>query len=163
MATTKPKNLFSTNKFKFFLTGERFKGNQFDLTITGINIPGIQLGIIPMGTHVRQIDRPGDSITFSDLTIEFLITEEFTEWLEIFNWMSDLRDFQETSFDNSITSDGHLVLLTNKSNTNISMTFTDMFPFSLDDLALSLTATDGESIKGTCTFKFNGYSIESNI
>ncbi len=154
------KNLFSSNKFKFNLTGERFKGNNFDLTVTGLNIPGIQLGIVPIGTSIRQIERPGDNITFNDLTVEFLITEDFDEYIEIYNWMNDLRNFKQTEFDNTILSDGKLILLTNKSNPNIIFTFIDIFPVDLNDLDLTLNTADGESVRGSVTFKFLDFTID---
>lgn len=156
-----PKNLFSSNKFKFTLTGERFKDNEFDLTITGINVPGVQLGTIPQGTQVRTVDRPGDSIVFNDLTAEFLITEDWEEWLTIFRWIEDLRDFSKPIFDNSIITDATLMLLTNKSNPNIIINFEDLFPYDLSDLDLTLNSGEGEPIRGTCTFKYINYIVTS--
>ena len=156
-----PINLYSPNKFKFNLTGERFKDNYFDPTISGLNLPGIQLGTIPQGTSIRQIDRPGDSIVFNDLTIEFLITEDFKEWITIYDWMDDLREFNQTGIDNSILSDAKLVLLTNKSNPNIIITFRDIFPYDLSDLDLTFNTSDVETLRGTVSFKYINYIIET--
>ena len=158
-----PKNLFSSNKFKFILTGTRFKDNEFDLTVTGINVPGIQLGTVPLNTPIRTIDRPGDSITFSDITIEFLITEDLEEWITLYNWMNDLRSFTEMVFDNSIVSEGKLILLTNKSNPNLILIFQDMFPIDISDLDLTLNTTDGEPVRGTANFKFSDMIVTTTL
>jgi len=158
-----PKNLFSSNKFKFNLTGERFRNNELDITITGMNIPGISLGTIPLNTSIRTIERPGDSIVFSDINIEYIVTENFTEWIVLYDWLNALRDFNKNSFDNSIMSDGKLILLTNKSNPNLLITFTDMFIADLGDIDLTLNVADGEVVKGTATFKFNSMEVSTDI
>ena len=163
MAAVSPKNLFSSNKFRFYLAGEGFKDNKFDLTVTGMNLPGIQLGLIQQGTSIRTIDRPGDSILFNDLTLEFLITENFEEWLMLFDWLEDLRDFNETSFDNEIVTDGVLVLLTNKNNPSLAIKFTSMFPYNLSDIILSLNSADGENQVGEATFKYIDMVVVENI
>ena len=158
-----PKNLFSSNKFKFNLTGSRFKDNEFDITITGMNVPGIQLGTVEQHSTIRTIERPGDSLSFSDITMEFLITENFDEWIVLFDWLTDLRDPTIDYFDNSIVSEGKLILLTNKSNPNVVLTFENMFPIELADLDLTLNTADGEPVRGSATFKYTEMTLNKTI
>ena len=160
---SEPKNFFSGNKFKFTLSGSRFQGNQFELMVTGINIPGMQLGIVNHGTPVKILERPGDSISFNDVSIEFLISEDFSEWKEIYKWFRDLRDFNETTFNNEIVTDGVLVLLTNKNNPSLAIKFTSMFPYNLSDIILSLNSADGENQVGEATFKYIDMVVVENI
>jgi len=156
-----PKNLFTANKFMFSLSGTRFIDNEFDLTITNISIPGIELGIIEQPSQIRTIKRPGDSLIFTDINMEFHITEDFTEWITIVDWMKALRDFREAGFDNDVLSDGKLVLLTNKNNPNIVMTFYGMFPISIAEIDLNLASTEGEPRKGQVTFSFNDFDYST--
>lgn len=158
-----PKNLFFGNRFKFNLSSERFIDNQFDLMITGINIPGMQLGIINHGTTSRVLERPGDSISYNDLSIEFIISENLDEWKVIFDWLNDLRDFSDAEFDNSIVADGTLTLLTSKNNPNVGIKFTDLYPYNLSDMTLSLNASDGDNIVCEATFKYIGYEFLSEV
>lgn len=158
-----PKNFFAGNKFKFTLSGSRWRNNQFELMVTGINIPGFQLGIVNHGTPIKQLERPGDSISFNDVSIEFLISEDLTEWKELFNWFRDLRDFNETVFDNEIVADGTLILLSNKNNPTMGIKFTDMFPYNLSDIVLSLNAADGENQVGEATFKYVDMVLVENV
>ena len=156
------KNMFSSNKFKFNLTSSRFKDNEFDLAITDINVPGIQLGTTAQGTTTRVIDLPGDSITFNDLTVEFIISEDFGEWIEMYNWMYDLRNFDQPIFDNTILSDGSLILLTNKSNANVIISFKNLYPFDLQDLQLSISTADVSPLKGSVTFKYTEFEVSTS-
>lgn len=158
-----PKNFFVGNKYKFTLTGERFHNNEFDVMITGINIPGMQLGLVTHGTSVRQLELPGDSVTFNDISIEFIISENLTEWVTIFEWINDLRNFSETRFNNDIVADGTLILLTNKNNPNIGLNFTGMFPYNLSDIPLSLNVADGEPVLGEATFKYLDFKLVKDL
>lgn len=152
---SEPKNFFAGNKFKFTMTGERFKDNEFDLMTTGCNAPGPTLGVIMQGTPAgRQLELPGDSITFGDFTLEFIVSEDLTEYKELFQWIYDLKNFEKTYFDNRILADGTLVLLTSKNNPNIGFKMTDMYPYALSDIPLSLNTTEGEPIVATCSFKY---------
>jgi hypothetical protein len=160
---SEPKNFFVGNKYKFTLTGERFKDNEFDVMITGINIPGMQLGLVTHGTSIRQLELPGDSVVFNDISIEFIISENLEEWVTIFEWMEELRNFSESRFNNDIVADGTLVLLTNKNNPNIGLTMTAMFPYNLSDIPLSLNVADGEPVLGEATFKYLDLNIVKNL
>ena len=75
--------------------------------------------------------------------------------------MNALRNFNEEEFDNTVLSDGKLILLTNKSNPNIIFTFQDLFPFDLSSLDLTINTSDGEVVRGTVLFKFIDFQIDS--
>jgi hypothetical protein len=158
-----PKNFFAGNKFKFSMTSSRFKGNEFDIRIAGANLPGLNLGLVTRGTHVRTLELPGDSITFDDLTIEFILSEDLEEYMEIWQWIYDLRNFDDSKFDNEIFADATLVLLTNKNNPNIGFKITDLFPYVLSEIPLSHNTVEGEAITATATFKFIGLERIDNI
>ena len=158
-----PKNFFVGNKFKFTITGSRFKDNEFDVMITGLTVPGLTLGLVPHPTSIRQLELPGDSVTFNDIEFEFIISENLEEWVTIYNWMQDLRNFSKNRFNNDIVADGSLILLTNKNNTNIALNFEGMFPYNLSDIPLSLNVTDGEPVLCTATFKYLDYKLLTNV
>jgi hypothetical protein len=162
MSLNSPKNLLSNNKFVFTLTGERFNNNEFDLTVTDINLPGIQLGIINHGTHAMVVERPGDSINFNNISLEFLVTEEMTEWIILFKWLNDLRNFDGTQFDNSIVCDGNLIILSSKNNPTLGFTFTEMYPYDLGEIMFTQEGS-GENVKCSVMFKFQNFLLNEQI
>jgi hypothetical protein len=54
------------------------------------NIPGINLGIVVQPTYLKDIDTPGDKISFSDFTLRFLVDENLENYMEIQNWIRGL-------------------------------------------------------------------------
>jgi len=54
---------------------------------TACNIPGISLGTTLQQTPLADIPLPGDTLTFSDLEITFLVDENLENYREIHGWM----------------------------------------------------------------------------
>lgn len=146
------KNLLGSNKFKFNIIGSRFKNNEFDPMIYSINIPGITLGNIVQTTSMRGLNRPGDSLEFNDLNITFILQENLSDWLTIFNWIMDCRNPTRENIE-EIYTNGILNILTNKNNPSITFTFERMFPYSISDIPLS-NAEALPSIQCDVSFKY---------
>ena len=65
------------------------------------NIPGIRLGQAEQQTPLKNIPLPGDKITFSDLSISFLVDENLNNYKEIHDWILGLGFPQShTQFSN---------------------------------------------------------------
>ena len=155
-------NYLSSSMFKFILTGEKFKDNKFNDLVTGINVPGMQLGIVNQGTPIHQLERPGDSISYNDLSIEFLVGEDLSGWYQIFQWLYELRNFNAMQFDNSLVVDASIVLLTNKSNPNKTLLFKNIFPYNLSDIQMS-SGSELENISCEATFKFDEVQLIETV
>ena len=48
---------------------------------------GLDLGVATQNNYLTDIPRPGEKITFGDLTLSFLVDEDLSNYLEIQNWM----------------------------------------------------------------------------
>ena len=56
--------------------------------ITNCNLPGINLGEAVIPTPLKQIPVMGDELTFENLSVGFLVNEEFTNYIEISKWLN---------------------------------------------------------------------------
>ena len=73
----------SPTQFKFQLT----KLPKVEYFTTACNIPGISLGTTLQPTPLVDIPLPGDTLTFNDLEITFLVDENLENYREIHGWM----------------------------------------------------------------------------
>ena len=73
----------SPTQFKFQLA----KLPKVEYFTTACNIPGIALGVTQQPTPLADIPLPGDTISFSDLEITFLVDENLENYREIHGWM----------------------------------------------------------------------------
>jgi len=73
----------SPTQFKFQLT----KLPKVEYFTTACNIPGISLNATVQPTPLADIPLPGDTLTFGDLEITFLVDENLENYREIHGWM----------------------------------------------------------------------------
>jgi len=73
----------SPTQFKFQIQ----KLPKVEYFTTACNIPGISLNATVQPTPLADIPLPGDTLTFSDLEITFLVDENLENYREIHGWM----------------------------------------------------------------------------
>ena len=165
------RNFLSPTGFKFGLKrspGVAFFCNQ-------ANIPSLDLGIAVQPSYLKDIDRPGDKITFGDLNLRFLVDEDLVNYMEIQNWIrglgfpESLDQFQELKDENilgpmgkandDIYSDGTLQILSSNLVPQFQCQFNDLFPYSLSTLVFDATDTDIEYFTADVSFKYTIYRL----
>lgn len=173
MATTTPKNKSYLSPLGFrFILNRTPNTNYF---VQNVRLPTLSLGQFDIEDPFVKLPMPGTKLSFEPLDISFLVDEDMTNYLEIFNWLEGLG-FPE-SFDQyrnlvrsnqaspsqknaAVFSDGDLIILSSHQNANIKVKYKDMFPISLSDLTFDSTLTDVEYLRATVTFRYRSYTIE---
>lgn len=158
----------NNSQFRFVIT----KLPTVEYFVTSVNLPQISLsGEAEINTPFKQISFGGDTVIYEDLNVEFLVDEDLKNWLEINDWIKGIgfprtRDQYKTElansvqFPQSIYSDAILVILTNKNNPNLQVTFENIFPTQLSGLQFTTQGTDTEVLKATANFKFTNTLFE---
>ena len=165
------RNFLSPTGFKFALKrspGVAFFCNQ-------ANIPSLDLGIAVQPSYLKDIDRPGDKITFGDLNLRFLVDEDLVNYMEIQNWIrglgfpESLDQFQELKDENvlgpmgksndDIYSDGTLQILSSNLIPKFQVIFRDLFPSNLSTVTFDATDTDIEYFTADVSFKYTIYNL----
>lgn len=149
--------------------------NNFKLTLTrlpnitfwcsSVNIPGVNIGEVPVSNMFAQVHVPGSSIQLDQLRVTFGVDENFANWMEIHKWMRGVvpfEDFREIYQDqDDYYSDGIIHTLTNAKNPNMIFTFKKLLPVSLDGFEMTSTANDTEQITSSVTFVYETFDIQS--
>ena len=165
------RNFLSPLGFKFAL--KRSPGVAF--FCNEANIPSLELGIAVQPSYLKDIDRPGDKITFGDLNLRFLVDEDLVNYMEIQNWIrglgfpESLDQFQELKDENilgpmgksndDIYSDGTLQILSSNLVPKFQVIFRDLFPVSLSTVTFDATDTDIEYFTADVGFKYTIYTL----
>ena len=136
-------------------------------------IPELSLGLAKQPTYLKDLDIPGEKLTFGDLTLRFLVDENMENYMAIHNWLTGLG-FPETTQDYAdlvkpVTaepredlnqfSDGKLHLLNSNFRTQTIVHFRDLFPISLTSLDFDVTLDDIQYFTAEVTFKYAVYFI----
>jgi hypothetical protein len=158
MSATQPKNFnnATVNNFKFLMG----KIPEVEYFCQSVNIPSITLGEAIQATPILDRPLPGDKLTYGEMSIEFIIDEEFRSWEALHNWMVSIGKPVSTNqydFDGQFT-DATLILTTNNSNPLMEIRFIDIYPTSLGDLNFT-TQGNADPLIGDASFRFRGYEI----
>ena len=156
--------------------------------VTQAEIPDISLDTTVQNTPFKDIPIPGEKLTYSNLTVTFLVDEYLENYISLHDWITGLgfpqNRAQFTKFrdvtsntpadggtgasvdivgsaisDKSMYSDGYLMILSNKNNPIVQIDFQDMFPISLGALSYDQGATDVEYLSVSTTFAYNIYTL----
>lgn len=142
-----------------------------------VNLPGIVLGEPSFGTPFSRIPVPGETLTFTDLTVQFLVDEDMSNYKALQGWLYGLGfpldyqqyvNFQKLDSINSAGnndlaknySDASLFILTNNNSENILLSFRNLFPTSLESLTFTGVDNDINYLIGNATFKYSYYEFD---
>ena len=169
------RNYLSPVGFKFTLAKEP----KVSFFCTSSKIPEISLQTETQNTYLKDIDVPGDKLTYADLYLKFLVDEDLVNYMAIHNWLTGLgfpesaQDYRDLlSNQDDLTqpldpkrafSDGSLYILDSNYNTNAIVKFKDLFPVSLTSLNFDSTQTDVQYFTAEATFKYTIYDITTGL
>ena len=95
------RNFLSSIGFKFSLA----RHPKVDFFSNSARIPEIQLGLASQPTYLKDIDIPGEKLTYGDLNLRFLVDENMENYMAVYNWLVGLGFPEEaTQFKNQTTS-----------------------------------------------------------
>lgn len=137
-------------------------------TCTSVSIPSLALGITNYASFFSDLPIEGDKINFEQLSISFIINEDFSNYLEVFNWITaigfpdnfdqfSLKDsLAQSSGTDTLRSDMNIIVNTNKSNPNYNILFKDAFPTSLGNIDFNAGSASIDPLIVQATFAFAG-------
>jgi len=152
-------------------------------TCQSANLPALQLGFATQPTPFIDIPRIGDKNSFGEFTIRFLIAEDMSNYLELFEWLIALgfpNDYtQYKGFtgerlsrfpfyknargdtDSFAYSDGTLTILDSNNVPKTNIILKDLFPVSVEALDFDVTSSAVEYFVGIASFKYKSFDIEA--
>lgn len=162
-------NILSTTSFKFAIA--RLPNITFWCQTA--NIPDISLGSVTVPNPLRDYPIHGNQLEVGTFDMDFVVDEDLTNYLEVYDWMRALSSSYSTedykkiasdpSPDSGVVSDGVLTLLTNTMNVNKEVHFTDMFPTSLGAISFMSSVDTVDAITCSASFMFSDFRIENVV
>ena len=162
------RNFLSPVGFKFSLA----KYPKVSFFCNTARIPELNLGTAIQPSYLKDLDVPGEKVSYGDFTLSFLVDENLENYMSIHNWITGLG-FPETTqqFKNLTTnddgirdlkeqySDGSLSILNSNYKPIANVKFKDLFPVSLTSLEFDATVTDIQYFTAEAIFKYTVYNI----
>ena len=163
-----------------FLSGVAFKFNstkypKVDFFSNSAIIPLLNLELARQPSYLKNIDVPGERLTYGDFTLRFMVDENMENYLAVYNWLTGLgfpesgKQFKEIITDKDGQRDmkepfcdGTLRILNSNYREVAKVKFQDLFPVSLTSLDFDATATDVQYFTAEATFKYTIYNLSAS-
>ena len=166
------RNYLSPTGFRFLLK----RSPKIAFFCNQANLPSLDMGTAIQSTYFKDIDTPGDKVTFGDLTIRFLVDEDLENYMELQKWIrglgypESLNEFElleaqaevfgrYTNDQDNVYSDGTLSILSSNLVPKFQVFFRNLFPYSLSTMTFDATQTDQEYFTADVSFKYAIYTI----
>ena len=152
-------------------------------TCQSANLPAIQLGFAVQPTPFVDVPAIGDKLNYSDFSIRFLIAEDMSNYVELFEWLVALgfpNNYNQYSnfvgdrlnrfpffkgagntTEAVAYSDATLTILDSSNNPKTNILFKRIFPVSLEALDFDITSSSVEFFVGVASFKYTTFEIEA--
>jgi len=178
ISTTTVANYLRPNAFRFSI--KNLPSVAF--TCQSANLPSLALGYTTQPTPFLDIPHVGDKNQFGDFTIRFIITEDMSNYIELYEWLVALgfpndynqyRNFtgerlnrfpfvRDASGGSTAIaySDATLTILDSNNVPKTNINFKDTFPISVEALDFDITSSSVEYFVGIASFKYKLFDIE---
>ena len=163
------RNFLSPVGFKFTLAKEP----KVSFFCNSASIPEITLGKTVQPTYLKDIDIPGEKLTYGDFSLRFLVDENLENYMKMHNWLTGLGFPETTQQFKTLTtddvtgegaldqqfSDASLHILNSNFRDVAIVKFRDLFPVSLSSLEFDASEADVQYFTADVTFKYTIYDI----
>jgi hypothetical protein len=150
-------NFVSPVGFRLIIDKYKYPNTQF--VIQRVNLP-------QMGVSMYQVESPkipfhveGTKMEFSTLDISFLIDENFVNYREMYDWLYDQVNVQESK-EVSKKRDMTLQVLSSHNNISTEFFFSSAFPTSLSGASFDSSSSDVTYIEANVTFQYDYFTIK---
>ena len=162
------RNFLAPVGFKFTLA----KYPKVSFFSNSARIPELSLGTAVQPSYLKDIDVPGEKLTYGDLTIRFLVDENMKNYMAMHNWLKGIgfpetpQQFKDQTTDKDglrdgkeVFSDGSLHILNSNFKDVAIVKFNDLFPVGLTSLEFDATETDINYFTAEATMRYTVYNI----
>lgn len=158
-------NMLSNLGFRFHVR----KLPNINWFVQGVTLPGMTIPDAEHPTPFQISYRPGRTVEYDPLIVEFKVDEDLLTFIEIMNWMrgigfpesyDEYKDNVGTGLQDAVMSDATLMILNSNMNSTHECTFIDLFPINVSPLQFNSTSSDVDYLTVTASFRYLRYEIK---
>lgn len=135
-----------------------------DLTfyVTNLELPTVSVDELSYNTGPSIVKVPGNTISYTPLSIRFVVSEDMQNYELLFNWITSQKSGEPnlTQYQNLVT-DAALSIMTANSTSNRVITFQGLFPTEVGGLSFNTTSSDIVYVTGEASFSFTSFKFSS--
>lgn len=126
--------------------------------LTTIPLPTVSIGPTTIPTSAGDYPVPSNKATYDPMTVEFIVDENFDSYVEILNWINEMKTGLNGKLD-GLLSDIHVRILSNSKVPLKTFVFHDAFPTILNEVQLGYSQGDDTPIICSATFHYAWFDL----
>ncbi|MDD5151795.1 MAG: phage tail protein [Flavobacterium sp.] len=157
-------NLATSTNFRFEVTPPGFDPEEkINFFIQNVDLPSITLSPASPSNFINnKIAIPGDTIEYDDLIFTFLVSEDYNNYIAIYDWLQGMKNHEDENHTKYM-SDCNLHILSNNKSPNLVITFFGCFPTNLGNISFDSTSIDPIPLTCPITFKYQYFKIKKLV
>ena len=152
-------NLSRVQNALFTIEGEK----EMSYFLTTFNLPGMSIGTMPIANPFKAHNDPGNTLTYDELSVTCLISENFDNWKASVDWLKTATDgvtFSTATSGRMTKKAGSIVLLTNNGNKFGDIIINNMFPINIGSVSFDIQSTEPTPLTFDMTLQYESYKID---
>jgi len=137
----------------FGLTIDHSKFANLEYFCNKVSLPSIDAPAVKLQRRGQAAYFAGDTVTYPDLSVSFIVTENMDNYLELFNWIKNNREREAV-----LTADIILSVLSSHNNVTRQLRFVNAIPVALGGLEFDATG-NVEYLTTNATFSYSYIDI----
>jgi hypothetical protein len=129
--------------------------------ITNFTIPGISTGTTDIPNPFKTHNAPGTRLTFEELSFTMIVTEDFSNWLEVYEWIKEGNNGFTFSTADMSKRHGSIYITTNNMNAKYRIEFKNMFPTTLSSIDVDVQQQEPVPLQANCTMFYESYDFKN--
>jgi len=153
MSLTSNTNFLQPTGFRIVI--ERAKYGNLEFFAQGVTHPGSSTTAVDMVVpRIQKFPIAGDSIEYSELSIQLILDEDMVAYKEMQDWMERCAESYE-----DLSQDIKVMILTSHNNSNVTITYENCIPVTIGSVELNATGGDVTYITYDASFRFSRFTI----
>ena len=131
--------------------------------LTTFNWPGMSIGTMPIANPFKAHNDPGNTLTYDELSVTCLISENFDNWKASVDWLKTATDgvtFSTATSGRMTKKAGSIVLLTNNGNKFGDIIINNMFPTTIGSVSFDIQSVEPTPLTFDMTLQYESYKID---
>ena len=152
-------NLSRVQNALFTIEGEK----EMSYFLTSFNLPGMSIGTMPIANPFKAHNDPGNTLTYDELSVTCLISENFDNWKASVDWLKTATDgvtFSTATSGRMTKKAGSIVLLTNNGNKFGDIIINNMFPTTIGSVSFDIQSVEPTPLTFDMTLQYESYKID---
>ena len=160
-------NLFQPTSFSVVIDRQNYPALRY--FVQRVSHPGASNSAaeVPF-SRVGGVPMPGNTMVYGSLNMDILLDEDFTSYIEMYEWMLRLVNEEQISSRDTYSqargkiptfSDIYVNALTNSNNKNIQFKYIDCVPVNIGDVTMEATNSGVDFITFNAEFRFSYFEI----